>query len=987
MKRTKKLTALLISAILLISTQMVFGLELTGTITENIPSIASTEGGSEALATTAWDANKAQMILENDKYIFVAVSNSSLTSCGVVQIYDKATGTLVKELSEATSNAYRYRPIRNMHIDGNTLYVTWGNGFNSGDSNAYILGTTMSPLKAYDVSNVTSDLTGKTVFTGGQRTSAHAPYILGNISYLDEENGLLYASQVMNKSYSRRYYRTYKTSQIDAVLGGETVSYENLEFYTEGISMNAAQFMIKDGYLYEVLQNKGGLSSYSCDATLVDSEGNAINNTVRIYNLNGVELTAEAQSVQSCLVGTYTTDVAGDKAIRDIEVMGNHLYVSTSAGIEVVDLTEALNAEETVTLAKEATITGNGGANDLDAIGGHLYAAFEGPQRYAGPNSNSEAGAVVIYDIAVSCDGTEIKATQQISYGALDISVNEGEGIVYVLNDTMGPPSMTAFGYSTEKPSFKPGFEFGAKVTENIPSLKNVNGGDDALSTTAWSANAGQFILENDKYIFVALSESSFTTCGVVQIIDKSTGEIVKELSEATDNAARYRPIRNMHIDGNTLYVTWGNGYSSGDATAYVKGTTMSPVKAYDVTNVTSDLTGTTIFTGGQRNATHAPYILGNISYLDEENGLLYTSEVMNKSYNLRYYYVYDTSEVDKALAGETVTYTKKRFRTSGLSMNTAKFMVKDGYLFEVLQNKGGLSSYPCDDTLVKTETVTGEDGETTTVTTSLNNMIRVYDLNSVTLTTTDQSVAGCLIGTYTTEATGDKAIRDIEVIGDNLYVSTINGVEVVSLTEAKKATEAVTLTADTILKDAGGARDLDAYGDYLLAAFEGPQIYSGPNSTSEEGSLVAYNTAENHTSTKQAVSYGAAEISINENEGVVYVLNDTKAPPSMTAYTFGTPVIKFVGENETSLDLKAGTFDISVDVVNEDSLSGTLVCGFYEGDRLSDVVVKTGVFVNNAKIAEDYEIGENITKVKVMYWSDLKNTLLPLTGAVKVEK
>ena len=55
----------------------------------------------------------------------------------------------------------------------------------------------MSPTKVYDVSNLTAGVapTGIIIHASGQRVAKHAPFIRGNISYLDKKRN--YASFYM----------------------------------------------------------------------------------------------------------------------------------------------------------------------------------------------------------------------------------------------------------------------------------------------------------------------------------------------------------------------------------------------------------------------------------------------------------------------------------------------------------------------------------------------------------------------------------------------------------------------------------------------------------------------------------------------------------------------------------------------------------------------------------------------------------------------
>lgn len=978
MKKFRRLTALLLSVLMILSAQVALGLEFGEEITEGIPYLtALTKDNRTQLGTSNQNLNSSQTIVENSKYMFVVIGmkTNNFNACSGVDVYEKATGKLLTTITQATGNWSWYCPVRNIYVDNDVLYITWGNAVSSVTAIAQRAnGSTLSPTYAYDVSNITEGATLNkiTVDTGNVYQQAQLPFTWGGISYLDKENNQIITSKVTDKGSNERKYVVTDLASVKNVLGAvPEATLQKKYFYTTGLTNNAVKFIYKDGWLFELLHQNAGLTGVTATKTLADTSGNALNNMVYAYDLTNVEFTGTSQDVTSCLRGVYTTNTAGDNAIRDIEVIGDYLYASTANGVEVVSLenAKAETNEEAVALTSSKTLTSVGGANDLDAVGTNLFAAFEGPERFNAPNSKSSAGAIVIYDMGSDPEGSVIAAEKSATWGAFELSVNTTEKVIYVMNDTMGPPSMKAYSFVSIAPEFENTFAFTGAVTENIPHLST-----GEFENSTWGAEASQMVAENENYLFVVTSKATFTACGMVQIFDKKTGELAATLTEKTLNATRYRQVRNIHVYDDILYVTWGNSYSEGDENAFVLGSTMSPVMAYDVSNVTADITGKTIFTGGMRIAAHAPFILGNISYLDEENGLLYLGEVMRKEYNSRYYYIIDTDDVKKFLNGEITSLTEKRFHTGAESKNAVKFIVKDGFLYELARNKAGMTYSGCEDTLVDSE---GNPLD----------MIRVYDLNGKTITTTDQSVEDTLIATYQTNV---NTIRDIEPIGDYLYASTADGVKVFSLKEAKEAEEALTLTSTVTLTGVGGARNVAEFEGKLIAAFEGPESFKGPNSNSKPGAIIAYDTIINPANpevlSQQSVDYGALHFAMNKDEGIVYVMNDTMGPPSMKAYSFKTPAISFVSESSVSYTVAEGTYDINVNVANVDSQEGTIICAFYAGERLSGVAIKNGTFEGNVTVAEDYEIGADITKVKVMYLSDVNNIVMPLCDAVSAE-
>jgi len=995
MKKMKKFIALLISCLMLISAQTVFGLEFTK-VTENIPKVKEASNSG----------NVAQMILENDKYIFVAQGRENWKQRSAVQIYDKTDGALLKTITlYSGSGTSNYCPLRDMYIKDDILYVSWGNRLVISNgaitTAARSTGNVSAPVKAYDVSNVSveNELKEITIDSGNAYSvTNHAPYVWGGISYLNEDDGKLYTSKVMSKKENRRIYTIYETSEIAGAVNANSIeSLTKKYFVTNDMSMDAAQFIIKDGWLYEILQQNGGLKDVTASNSLVDSEGNALNNMVRIYDLNNLtpstELDGKTVSVADCMRGVYTTSVSGTAAIVDIEVVGDYMYLATTDGIEIVSIKAAKeNAEETavVLTAEENKVKedGIGYAMDLDEVNGLLYAAYTGPEVYSAPNSTeSSEGALVVYDLTNRVE-PKVHNSIEVEYGLAKIAINEKSGMIYMLNDTAAPASVTACAYSVIAPSFKTGVSFGEQietVTKNIDILTSPN------------VNSAQMITENNKYIFavIGLKGENFRRNSAVQIYDKADGTLLKTITLTSGaSGATYCPIRDIYVKDDVLYVSWGNNISIADgevssASRSEGGTVSAPVKAYDVSNVSADstLSEITIDSGNAYSATkHAPYVWGGISYLDEDNGKLYTSKVMSKSENRRIYTIYETSEISDAInVNSTESLTKKYFVTKDVSMNASQFMIKDGWLYEVLQQNGGLVDVTASNSLVD------EEGN------ALNNMVRIYDLNNLTPSTVVDgktvSVANCMRGVYTTSVEGTAAIVDVEVIGDYMYLATTEGIEVVSIKAAKENTDetAVVLNAEAnkIKEDAiGYAMDLDEMNGLLYAAYTGDEVYSAPSSKTGDGALFIYDVSSNPATptvmSSQTVSYGIADIEINEKEKTIYMLNDTAGPSSMTAYSyFETPISIISGEDKVT-NVTAGVYDISVDMVNPDCFLGTIICAFYSNNRLADVLVKNDVTNGNILLAEDYEISSDITKIKVMYISSFGN-IKPLTHMVSM--
>lgn len=1006
MKKMKKLIALLISVVMLLTASVGFALELGTAVTENIPVLSGT------MIANTHSIGVGQLLAESDKYIFVGLSrDTSFLTNTAVQVWDKATGQLVTTLVQEPADTSWHCPVRDIYIQDDILYISWGNAvYSVGSTAKYAKDNSkgFSPLKAYDISNIDAETgigNGLAIAGGNGRMGTDSPYNWGSISYFDKDNGKIYSSKVTSLASNKRTYTVMDATAVkEAVNAGSTANLTSCVFYTTGLSMNATQFMFKDGWLFEVLQNKAGISAYTQD-TLKDAEGNVMNNTIYAYDLRNVELTSTSQDVTGYLRGIYTTQTSGTKAIRDIEVIGDYMYVATlsadsssnvtDGGIEVVSL-ESAKAEEVttaLTLTAETVLEGEGGAMDLEAVGTKLFAGFSGPQLYKSPNVNySDPGEIVVYEAASGGKNLKVVSKKNIAYGASDISVNMSEGIIYILNDTQGPPAMTALSFEKIAPEFEKGFILGEQITENVPYLTSINGDDEntPITGSAYPSANGQLVAENDNYIFVVSAKGDFNSTAIVRIYSKENGELITSLAEGTKDARYWRSVRSLYVLDDVLYVTWGTAWIGG-VNGYVDadGVIMSPTKVYDVSNLTEGAQPTSlrIQTSGQRVEKFAPYIGGNISYLDKENGKLYISSVENNTINeYRTYFIYDTDDIKAALlAGSTSGLSAKKFSTGELSMNTVKFIVKDGWLYELLKSKAGLYAHTVAETLVD------DEGN------ALNNMVRVYDISGKTPTTSSiDSYEDCLRGIYETETEGQDVLRDMEVYGDTLYVSNAQGVDVVPLSAAKKAgvtaeTKA-TLTKSTTLTGAGGANGLELKGSYLTAAFEGAERFGQPNHNPGYGEVIVYNVGEAQNGSvvvgSQSVQYGAYDVALSEDDGVMYVLNDTSGPPSMKAYSFTMPSITLTEDGTVAYTVKPGIYDITVKLTNTDSVSGTIICAAYEENRLAGIApLKTGAFAGSVTVAEGFEITENITKLKIMYFSDANSIIKPLCQEIYVSK
>ena len=509
---------------------------------------------------------------------------------------------------------------------------------------------------------------------------------------------------------------------------------------------------------------------------------------------------------------------------------------------------------------------------------------------------------------------------------------------------------------------------FGEAVTENLPT--SFSGGK--------YAQASKMLVENDNYIVTVAGYDNVTYGRYyddhITVFNKADGtqkEIISMASAKTDGLTC--PVRNIWIDGNVLYVSYGNAVWSASTAYRATGNVESPLVAYDLRDTTKKVT---IASGNAYGSAHYPYVFGGISYLDETNGKIYASKVTNGSYSFRTYNVINTQDVEAKLADSTAELTSAEFTTSvadGISKNAVKFIVKDGFLFEVLHNRAGVyeNYYGTKNTLLDA------NGSV------MNNTVCIYNLNQG--IPSGGNVGSLLCGTYTTQTSGNAVINDIEVVGDYMYLATTEGIEVVSIAPAKAATDtAATLPAVTPVKEAnyGGVLDLEVKDGFIYAALD---------KDTADGAVAVYNIKSNPASpalieSKTVSGVGAKDISVDED--TIYVLK--KGTPAVTAfnYTAATPVVTNIDAVTFggAASVAAGTGDVKVQLTTDKT--GIVICAVYEGDTLSDVL--TAPYNGSGSeitVAGAYTVGANVTRINAMFWSDINNQLIPLCSSKDISK
>lgn len=393
----KKIISLLIS-IALIATALVPSAFAAGTIQ-----------AADAVGTEDYkNANYyGQKVLENEDYIFVAtgVLSKRFFLDGELNVYEKPNEDhmdyrfITTVTYEANGGKYNL-PIRDMWLYDDVLYVNWGSVKTTVSTSSAIPGTgsKKAPLVSYDVSDLSNGITGEIVYHGSTTEKNANPYNRGGASYLDEDNKMLYQSVYSGKTKdaATMAYRIYDLANDE-------------EKTLNGGSLDAVQFIVNDGYLFEVLHYNNGVSN--------SSEDLKVYNTVKIYNIADAE--NKTNISEKCLVGTYQTATEGDRVINSIALYGNDLYVATTDGLEIVDVTDALTADVSspATLSSSETLHEDIAVNVVKVIDDKLYVGL--------------ATGMTVYDISAGM--TEI-GTYEAEGGFRDFIVNEDTNMLTALS-------------------------------------------------------------------------------------------------------------------------------------------------------------------------------------------------------------------------------------------------------------------------------------------------------------------------------------------------------------------------------------------------------------------------------------------------------------------------------------------------------------------------------------------------------------------------
>ena len=255
------------------------------------------------------------------------------------------------------------------------------------------------------------------------------------------------------------------------------------------------------------------------------------------------------------------------------------------------------------------------------------------------------------------------------------------------------------------------------------------------------------------------------------------------------------------------------------------------------------------------------------------------------------------------------------------------------------------------------------------------------YDVSNVTSDPISKQLVD--YGNVYSKSAVTRAIKDIEVVGDYMYVVIIAGIEVISLAppKADDATTATTLTKSTTLTKAGDVMDLEIVGSLLYAGYAGAEVYEAVETEPHgDGALVVYDISNPATPAEiksQTITYGVVDVTINEAAGKIYVFSDSKTSPVLETYNYDNAQISLVPASAQ------GKYDVKVNVVNPDSVSGIMICAIYDDEGLVKAVVSpAGIYSGVTTVASNCGIGADVEKVKIMFLDSMA-TMRPLAFAI----
>jgi len=914
--------------------------------------VASAETTSAEL-TGSVGASNTFLVATSDKYLFAATGESAQTTY-TISVYDKESLQLLTNITQLSSDGEGgfydgiYLRVYSMHIKGDYLYVSYTPGKKGGNPT----------MCKYDIKEIYSNRVMEPIKRVGMRPYGYS-YMnddilcrtdsgYGNIAFMNLEN-LTDISGIGVSSYNLDTLKAYKGLHLE---GDVLYAYTTNSVYIYDASYALKGVSKQDSYVLK--------GSFSLLGTINNIKG--FGDTLYVATSNGVYIIDTSSAKTTGVVNNLglLPEVGSTKALN---INNGNMYLSSFGELKIFNL----DTPTEPTLVYSIMLQ-NGNYNYIHLRPGKIYGgSARGVDVYdiSGieidetlTSGNKEVSGNITYKQTLSefegvskiCGGenylfalTDSNIINVINSRTLEKITEvykEKDGIKLTVSDMSVKDGWLYVSYSGALRKYKI-----SQITEGIlPKEEAV-----VPMFSDMSKDTATHIAETDKYIFVAVGVSSrdYQSDSNILVYSKETSEYLTSIWVDT-GGERDLPVRNMWTYEDTLYVSWNNVKSN---KSYVSSTSgninlsryHSPLISYDVTSITKDmnLTPTVINKNNElKNLTH-PYNRGGNSYLDEENGVLYQGV-----------YTLDDGQCYKAInikAGESDLIAEWK---NG-SMDCVRFFVKDGYLFEVLDNNAGL---------ILSGSITQEF-----------NKVVVYDIKDGE-NASDYDLSKRICGTYTTSIYGNSTINDVVADSESIYLATTSGVEIVDRNSMIKS--------DSI-SDVGTVYSIKLEDSLMfLATSKGIYIYD----ISEETELIAqyaesaralavdkeekkiYIASKRAEGYAKVLSYDILEGSITLDRGVI--LEDLKCHNATVSDAYVMANLDDIEEKITVYDRETGlmTVEITTDTENPSNL---MIHGkyfyTYDANKLSVYKIPSASSDLASCLVANYETSDEITCFSVM--------------------
>ena len=396
--------------------------------------------------------NYGTHIVQSDKYVFMVLGSGNKFFVGdsTIHIYEKPNAQhtdykYVTELKLDTTNANYDMNVRDIWVHNERLYVTWNNykANKSAPGSIYDSARKSATIYSYDVSSIAqgATLTGTAIKSTARLQETFKPYNRGGFAYVDTDTNRMYLATFGPASggYTQRtgassnngalanskvsdIWMKYNVYDLNSVTNGTPSSNVILTSADPDLtaatvdtgSLDAVQAYVKDGYMYEVLQDNGGMNIGLELEVGSPIEHSQDRNSVRIYNVSE----NKTVTLSTVLKGTYKTNTEGSHVFKDIAVSGNWMYLATANGIETVDVSAAKAADASnAALTITETILPGKDINGLEIFGGKMYVGTD--------------DGMNVYN--VSAGKADLMASYPYYGGFVDFDVNTDENMLYAL--------------------------------------------------------------------------------------------------------------------------------------------------------------------------------------------------------------------------------------------------------------------------------------------------------------------------------------------------------------------------------------------------------------------------------------------------------------------------------------------------------------------------------------------------------------------------